>query len=190
LPKSFDRDIFNVDVALPLREQQTKVQQMKRSMLDDLVQDLEIKLLDYAHQYERELMKLEKSCSDHQHVHGILLFDYIKTYMSHQTDQFKHGLSSNMILFRKTLHRRHRRCRSSIKIDTFGVWPQVIVDVPTIPLNDIEFSYISSAGSVSFWKHTVRILTEIIFLLCRPQLHTTKPECTSPVSSTTSSSTT
>ena len=122
---------------------------MKRSRLDHFVHDLEIKLLDYAHQYERELMKLEKSCSDRQHVHGISLFDHIETTMSHQIDLFKHGLSSNMILFRKTLHRRHRRCRSSVKTNAISVWPQVIVNVPTVALNAIEFSYISSAGSVS-----------------------------------------
>ena len=59
-----------------------------------------------------------------------------------------------MIVFRKTLHRRHRRCRSSMKIDAFGIWPQAIVDVPAIPLNTIEFAYISSPGSIYVWKNT------------------------------------
>jgi hypothetical protein len=146
LPESFNRDILNVDVALPLKEQQKKVQQMKRSMLDDLVKDLEIKLLDYLQQYERELSKLEQSCTCEQYVHGISLFDHINICMSHRIAQFKRELGSNMILFRKILHRRFRRCRSCMKIDTLSVWPQVVVDVPTIPLNAIEFSYISSAG--------------------------------------------
>ena len=149
LPKSFDHAIFDVDMTLPLREQQKRVQQMKRSMLDGLVKDLEFKLLEFEHQYERELSKLEQSCTEEQVVHGISLFDYIKTCMSHRIAQFKHELGSKMILFRKTLHRRFRRHCYSMKIDAFSVWPQVIVDVPTIPLNAIEFSYISSAGWVT-----------------------------------------
>ena len=69
LPKSFDHAIFDVDMTLPLREQQKRVQQMKRSMLDGLVKDLEFKLLEFEHQYERELSTLEQSCTEERGVH-------------------------------------------------------------------------------------------------------------------------
>ncbi|CAF3329914.1 unnamed protein product [Rotaria sp. Silwood2] len=52
-----------------------------------------------------------------------------------------------MAFFRTTLFRRRRRhLRSSKENDTIGVWPQVITDVPRLPLNNTELYQISSGG--------------------------------------------
>jgi Fe2+ transport system protein B len=155
LPKSFDHvtiDDLNLTekdgyMELPLKEKQKKLQQLKRTMLDHLIQAYENKIVDYEYRYQQELIQLEKNISHNNRSDGISLVDSIKKYLTHRKNQFKRENLSKMAFFRTTLFRRRRRYYSSTrKKNIIGVWPQAIVDVSSLPLNNAEWSYICSAG--------------------------------------------
>ena len=153
LPKSFDHiTLHDLDLTkdraymeLSLNEKQKKLQQLKRTMLDRLIQVYENKIVDYEHQYQQEFNKFEMICSSHQRVNEISLVDSIKTFMSYRTDQIKRINRYKMAFIRSRLFRR-RRLISTKNQHIVGVWPQTIVHVSTLPLNEKELAYLSSAG--------------------------------------------
>jgi hypothetical protein len=149
LPASFD------DVPLPndnemnvedgdIQSKQRKVQDLKRSMLNRLVQSHEQQLLVHEDQSGKEWSLLEKICSHHDIVAGVTLLDFFKSYMANRTKQLKRAMRFKMILFRSKLIRHRRRLRSTQC--TVGIWPQVLTDMSALPLTEAQLSYISSAG--------------------------------------------
>jgi len=156
LPQPFDEVTLsdvdtkedNSDIDLPFNIIQKKIQQLKRTMLDSLVQTCENTILQYEHQYQQELIMLEKNCSNSQCMNGISLIDSVNTYMANRINQMKHETRFKMTFYRTTLFRRRRR--SSSAKNMIGVWPQTMVDVANLPLNSNELSFLSSAGERSF----------------------------------------
>jgi hypothetical protein len=107
LPKSFDHvtlqdlDAMESDdcMGLPIKDNQKKIKQLKRAMLDDLVLTYENKILGYEHQYRQELVKLDHTYSNSTHVNGMSLLDSVKIYMAHRMNQFKRENHFKMMFF-------------------------------------------------------------------------------------------
>ena len=149
LPASFD------DVLLPnhnemnvqdgdIQGKQKRLQDLKRSMLDRLVQSYEQQLLAHEDQSRKEWRLLEQICSDHGIVAGVPMLDFFQGYITHRTKQIKRETRFKMILFRSKLIRHRRRLLS--KPSMIGIWPRVMTDMPVLPLTEAQLSYISSAG--------------------------------------------
>jgi hypothetical protein len=87
---------------------------------------------------------VDKTCSDNKCVDGMSLFNPLKAYMTNRTNLLQRESRFKMVLFRRKLYRR--RHRASSITNNIGVWPEAIVDVPPIPWNNVELSYLSLAG--------------------------------------------
>ena len=107
LPKSFDHitlDNLNLtmnagDIELPVKQKTKRLQQLKRTMLNHLIQTYETTIVDYEHQYRQEMVKLEQNSLSDQHVNGSSLIDSIKTYLINRTHQIKSESSLQMDKF-------------------------------------------------------------------------------------------
>ena len=73
----------------------------------------------------------------------------MKNCVFNRYNQFKRENRFNMTLFREKLYRRRKHQLKSKRKHTIDVYPETIIDVPMIPLNETELLfYLSSTGCI------------------------------------------
>jgi hypothetical protein len=79
LPESVNHLSFPKPNEMNTEENPKRLQQLKRSMLDHLVQSYETQLLTHEDQSRKEWSRLDKFCCDHDTVDGIPLLDFFRS---------------------------------------------------------------------------------------------------------------
>jgi hypothetical protein len=75
-----------------------------------------------------------------------MLMHLVKIYVYHHTKLLIRQVRYKESAFRVKLLRHHRRRQSLVPSKTIDVYPQIIVDVPKVPLNQTELDYLSHKG--------------------------------------------
>jgi hypothetical protein len=144
--------IHNSQEACP-NKRNKMIQDLKRQMLYTEVEQYELKIQYYEHLYEQELVVFEseihKTKSLIQMAHSNELMHYVTTYLYHHTKLLMGQIRYKESYFHVKLlrHRRrhlHRQCLKSNK--TINVYPQTIVDIPNVALNQTLLDYLSITG--------------------------------------------
>ena len=144
-----------------------KLKEVKRVKLNELLRDYQDKLLGLEIQYRQALVTFDNdhvrtSSSSGNHSSSIQL---MKKYVCHRFSQFKRENRFKMTLFREKLYRRRKHQLKSKGKHKIDVYPQTIIDVSTIPLNETELVYLSSAGSTHSSSLTSSIFGIFLFFL-------------------------
>lgn len=156
-PRSVD-DIHMVNNSNTLRPtnasdinmEHKKLKEAKRTKLDELFRDYQDKLFNLELQYHQALVSFQNN-------HLTILYSnekrpslirLMKNYVFNRYNQFKRENRFNMTLFREKLYRRRKHQLKSKRKHTIDVYPETIIDVPMIPLNETELFYLSSTGCI------------------------------------------
>lgn len=144
-----DKTLENIDNRDKNTENKS-LKEAKRIKLDELIRDLEWKIFTIERKY-REALKTFQPTSHTAYLKSepSSLACVVKKFVTHRLKQFKQENRFNMTTFREKLYRLRRKHHlKSKRKQTVSVYPQTIIDVSTIPLNDNELSYLSSAGNI------------------------------------------
>ncbi len=72
---------------------------------------------------------------------------FVKIYVHHHTQMLSHQIRYNESCFHVKLLHHHRRYKSRSESKTMDdVYPQIIVDVPKVQLNQSQLDYLSHTG--------------------------------------------
>jgi len=127
------------------------IQDLKRRILNAKLEEYEIKIQNYDHRFEQELTAFESETfhtnSSHQMCHFNELMHLIKTYVYHHANilirQIRYKESWLHVKLSSQYH-----CRLLSTQKNITVYPQIIVDVPKVPLNRIQLDYLSCNGKL------------------------------------------
>jgi len=125
------------------------IQDLKRRILNTKLEEYEIKIQNYEHQYEQQLRTFESETfrinSSYLMCHFNELMHLIKTYVYHHANILIRQIRYKESCLHVKLSRQyHRRLLSTQK--NIAVYPQIIVDVPKVPLNRTQLDYLSCNG--------------------------------------------
>ena len=154
LPKSINDVKVNVDENLPVNKRNKMIQEAKRKMLNIKLEEYEIKIQQFEQTYQQELSAFETDISKtnncYQQNQTDAIMQFLKTYLNHRTKSILHNIRYKESCRHVKLlrHSRRRCCRSkkTSSTKTIDVYPQIIVDVPKVPLNSIQLDYLSRNG--------------------------------------------
>ncbi len=111
-----------------------------------------MKIQHYEHLYEQELVAFEseiyKTKPSYQMYYLNELMYFLKIYIYHHTKLLIRHIRYKESCFHAKLlrhRRRHQRCTSNKIID---VYPQIIVDIPKVSLNQNQLDYLSRTGQL------------------------------------------
>lgn len=156
-PRSVD-DIHMVNNSNTLRPtnasdinmEHKKLKEAKRTKLDELFRDYQDKLFNLELQYHQALVSFQNNHLTilYSNEKRSSLIQLMKNYVFNRYNQFKRENRFNMTLFREKLYRRRKHQLKSKRKHTIDVYPETIIDVPMIPLNETELFYLSSTGCI------------------------------------------
>ncbi len=152
LPSSFNSiTIINNEEHCVIKRNKM-VQDLKRQMLNVKLEQYELKIQHYEHLYEQELATFESEIyeteSSYQICHLNELMHFVKIYVYHHTKLLLNQIRYKESCFRAKLLRHHRRHKSRSASKTIDVYPQIIVDVPKVKLNQSQLDYLSRTGQL------------------------------------------
>jgi hypothetical protein len=108
-------------------------------MLNAELEQYELKIQHYEHLYEQEIAifqtEIYKTASSYQIGHLNELMYFVKIYVYHHTKLLPREIRYKESCFRVKLLRHYRRYQSRSPSKIIDVYPQIIVDVPTVSLN-------------------------------------------------------
>jgi hypothetical protein len=153
LPNSFNSTTINNNNEEQCANKCNKiVQDYKRQMLNVELEQYELKIQHYEHLYEQELATFQseicKTNSFYQMSELNMLMHSVTIYVYHHIKLWIREVRYKESAFRVKLLRHHRRRQSLIPSKTIDVYPQIIVDVPKVPLNQTELDYLSQKGQL------------------------------------------
>lgn len=140
------------------------VQELKRVMLNVELEDYEIAIQDYERSYQEQLLELEQqirnpSADEHKRQIDTLLY-VLHSYLQQLTDRLLRRVRFKESCLRVSLRRQQRRQQQSPSNERrIDVYPQTIVDVSKVALNQMQLDYLSQNGKQCF-------LQSLIFLHC------------------------
>jgi hypothetical protein len=150
VPKNFFNSI-NMDHIQEqcVNKHQKIIQDLKRRILNAKLEEYEIKIQNYEHRFEQQLRAFESETSNTNSSFQMPRLDtlmyLIKTYVYHHANILIRQIRyKESCLHVKLLRQYHRRLLSTQK--NISVYPQIIVDVPKVPLNRIQLDYLSCNG--------------------------------------------
>ncbi|CAF4122159.1 unnamed protein product [Rotaria magnacalcarata] len=124
------------------------IQELKRRKLNDQLKNYALKLQHYEDLYQTEIdileSKLIQTSLKHQPIQVDIFMTLSKCYLSHYTNRLIRQIRYKEAWAHVKLVRQHRRHLLS-KQQIVDVYPQIIVDVPKIPLNRIQLDYLSKS---------------------------------------------
>ncbi len=130
------------------------IQDLKRQMLNAELEQYELKIQHYEHLYEQELAifqsEIHKTESSHQIGHLNELMYCVKIYINHHTTLFLLQIRYKESCFHVKLLRHYRNYQSRSPNKTIDVYPQIIVDVSNVSLNQNQLDYLSRTGKSQF----------------------------------------
>jgi hypothetical protein len=136
------------------------IQDLKRRMLNAELEQYEIKIQNYEYQYEQELItfnsEISKTNSSYQMCQLNVLTHLVKNYVYHHTKILMRKIRfKESCLHVKLVHRRRRPPpvpphQSSPTKKIIDVYPQIIVDVAKVSLNQIQLDYLSHTGKFEY----------------------------------------
>jgi hypothetical protein len=149
LPNSFNNIEIQNNEEQCVNKRHKIIQDLKRQMLHDELEQYEINIQQYEHLYEQELTKFKsetsKINSSYQMRHFDMLIHCVKTYVHHHTNMLIREIRYKESCCHVKLLRHYRR-QSLRRKKIIDVYPQIIVDVPKISLNPIQLDYLSRTG--------------------------------------------
>ncbi len=152
LPSSFNSISINNNEEQCVLRRNKMVQDLKRQMLNMELEQYELKIQHYEHLYEQELATFQseiyKTESLYQICHSNELMYFVKIYLYHHTQLLLRQIRYKESRFRFKLLRHHRRHQSRSASKTIDVYPQIIVDVPKVSLNQNQLDYLSRTGKL------------------------------------------
>lgn len=160
LPVAFHRKTADLEQRARSNRHKKMVQELKRVMLNVELEDYEIAIQDYEQSYQDELLKLEQqirnpSTDEHKRHTDILLY-FLHSYLQQLTDRLLRRVRFKESCLRVSLRRHHRRQQqSSSGEQRIDVYPQTIVDVSKVALNQVQFDYLSQNGKQAFLQSIV-----------------------------------
>jgi hypothetical protein len=150
LPNSFNSITINNNEEQCVIKRNKMVQDLKRQMLNVKLEQYELKIQRYEHLYEQELATFQseiyKTESPYQICHLNELMHFAKIYIYHHKKLLLRQIRYKESCFHAKLLRHHRRHKSRSPSKTIDVYPQIIVDVPKVTLNESQLDYLSRAG--------------------------------------------
>jgi hypothetical protein len=154
LPNSFNSITINNNEEQCANKHNKIVQDFKRQMLNVELEQYELKIQHYEHLYEQELVAFEseiyKTKPSYQMYYLNELMYFVIIYIYHHTKLFMRHIRYKESCFHVKLLRHHRRHQSLISNKTIDVYPQIIVDVPKVSLNQNQLDYLSRTGQLRF----------------------------------------
>ena len=149
LPKLFDSLKLDHIQEQTINKRNKIIQEMKRQMLHVELEKYENKIQDYEQLYQKELATFEvqllQTNSSDQKDRLEMLMILLKKYLNHHTKRWMHQIRYEESCLHVKFMRHYRRHISS-RNKTIDVYPQIIVDVPRLPLNRIQLDYLSHNG--------------------------------------------
>jgi phage antirepressor YoqD-like protein len=146
LPNSFNSITINLDQEQYVNKRNKMVQDLKRQMLNIELEQYESKIQHYEQLYEQELSIFQseicKAESSYQIYHLNELMYLVKIYVYHHTELLLRQIRYKESCFRFKLLRHRPRLANN----TIDVYPQIIIDVPKVSLNQSELDYLSRTG--------------------------------------------
>jgi len=143
LPNSFNFLTINNNEKQSVNKRKKMIQDLKRQMLNT-------ELERYEHLYEQELATFQseiyKTESSYQIWQLNELMYFVKIYVYHHTKLWLRQLRYKESCFRVKLLRHHRHHQSHLPCNTIDVYPQIIVDLPKVSLNQNQLDYLSRTG--------------------------------------------
>jgi hypothetical protein len=138
------------------------VQDLKRQMLNAELEPHEFKIQHYEHMYEQKLAKFQSEIYRTEYSYQIShlneLMHVVKIYVYHHTKLLLRQIRYKESCFHVKLLRHHRRHKSRSTSKTIDVYPQIIIDVPKVTLNQSQLDYLSRTGQL----HSLRNSTSIV----------------------------
>jgi hypothetical protein len=143
LPNSFNFLTINNNEEQSVNKRKKMIQDLKRQMLNT-------ELERYEHLYEQELAtfqsEIHKTESLYQISHLNELMYYVKIYVHHHTKLLLRQICYKESCFHVKLLRHYRRHQSRSSCKKINVYPQIIVAVPKVTLNQSKLDYLSRTG--------------------------------------------
>jgi hypothetical protein len=130
------------------------IQDLKRQLLNAELEQYELNIQHYEHLYQQGLVTFQSEIyktdlSSYQIGHLNELVHFVKIYVYHHTKLLIHEIryKESCCYVRLLRHHRHRR-QSLVPTNTIDVYPQIIVDVQKVSLNQNQLNYLSYTGKL------------------------------------------
>ncbi|CAF2089434.1 unnamed protein product, partial [Rotaria magnacalcarata] len=125
------------------------MQELKRRKRNDQLKNYELEFQHYEDLYKTEInifeSKLIYISLNHQHIQADILMTLLKCYLSYYTNRLIRQIRYKEACAHVKLVRQY--CRHLLsKQQIVDVYPQIIVDVPKVSLNQIQLDYLSKSG--------------------------------------------
>ena len=151
------------------------IQDLKHRMLNVKLEEYEIKIQNYEYQYEEELTafksEISRKNSSYQMYELNVLMHLVNTYVYHHTKILMRRIRYKESCLHVKLVRHYRRQSSPTK-KIIDVYPQIIVDIDKVSLNQIQLDYLSHTGKFEYLFNSYLCLTYIVcFDSLRTQLY-------------------
>ena len=151
LPKSVDRTTTDLEQRQLTNKHKKMVQELKRLILNVELEDYETAIQQYECSYQQELATLEQQIrnptSDEHRCQTDTLMYFLHSYLKHLTDRLLRRVRFKESCLRANLRRhQRRRQQSSSHEGKIDVYPQIIVDVSEVSLNQTQLDYLSHNG--------------------------------------------
>jgi hypothetical protein len=151
LPNSFNNMDINDNQEYSVNKRNKMIQELKRQMLNSELEQYELRIQNYEDLYEQKIATFQSEIyrteSSYQIEHRDEIMYFVKIYVHHNTKMLLRQIRYNESCFHVKLQRHHRRYKSSrSKTITMDVYPQIIVDVPKVQLNQSQLDYLSHTG--------------------------------------------
>jgi hypothetical protein len=151
LPNSFNNMDINDNQEYSVNKRNKMIQELKRQMLNSELEHYELRIQNYEDLYEQKLATFQSEIyrteSSYQIERRDEIMYFVKIYVHHNTQMLLRQIRYNESCFHVKLQRHHRRYKSSrSKTKTMDVYPQIIVDVPKVQLNQSQLDYLSHTG--------------------------------------------
>jgi hypothetical protein len=154
LPNSYSSIATNNHEEQCANKRHKIAQDSKRQMLNAELEQYELEIQHYEHLYEQELATFQsetfKINSSYQMRELNMLMHFVKTYVYHHTKLLICRIRYKESHFHIKLLRLHRRRQSLASSKTIDVYPQILVDVPKVSLNQNQLDYLSCTGELHF----------------------------------------
>jgi hypothetical protein len=110
------------------------------------LEQYELKIQQYEYLFEQDLSIFQstiyKTESSYQICHFNELMYFVKIYVYHHTKLLLRQIRYKESCFHAKLLRHYRRHKSRSASKTIDVYPQIIVDVPKVTLNESQLDYL------------------------------------------------
>jgi hypothetical protein len=151
LSNSLDYIKADIDQEQCINKRNKIIQGLKRRMLNVELKQYENKIEHYEHLYQQDLNVLQlqilNPTSCNQKRKADMVMNLVKSYLQHHTNSLIRYIRFQESRLHVKLIRQHRRHLLTTK-EIVDVYPQVIIDVPKVPMSRMQLNYLSRNGKL------------------------------------------